>query len=198
MLVSPQPPCLWPMGQGKSLLTSEQVVCLWLPQDSCCPQSNAFIFLIILTSKSPSGHKETVEELPDFPQLISIACHWKGEGRGRSNMKLCISKHCRTGTSPGFSSSSLGYFAKLSYDKAFFENLSVPEHHSMSSVGRSSYVILGRLQIGWGTASPLLKQMSTQFSHLWKPSLPQLWFWWERKKVVLIPPSSISWIMWRK
>lgn len=198
MLVSPQPPCLWPMGP-RQVPADLWASCLPLAASGfMLSPEQCFIFLIILTSKSPSRYKETVEELPDFPQFVSIVCYWKGEGRGRSNMKLYISKHCRTGTSPGFSSSSLGYFAKLSYDKAFFKNLSVPEHHSMSSVGRSSYVILGRLQIGWGTASPLLKQMSTQFSHLWKPSLPQLWFWWERKKVVLIPPSSISWIMWRK
>lgn len=59
------------------------------------------------------------------------------------------SKHCRTGTSPGFSSSSLGYFAKLFYDKAFFKNLSVPEYHSMSSMGRPNSVILGKLHVGW-------------------------------------------------
>lgn len=65
---------------------------------------------------------------------------------------LDTSKHCRTGTSAGLSSSSLGYFAKLSYDKAFFKNLSVPEYHS---VGRPNAVILEKLQVGWGRASPL-------------------------------------------
>lgn len=67
------------------------------------------------------------------------------------------SKHHRTGTSSGFSFSGSGYFAKLLFGKAFFNNLSVPEHCSASSVCTPTSGIHGKLQADWGTASPFFK-----------------------------------------
>lgn len=67
------------------------------------------------------------------------------------------SKHHRTGTSSDFSFSGSGYFAKLLFGKAFFNNLSVPEHYSASSVCTPTSGIHGKLQADWGTASPFFK-----------------------------------------